>query len=98
MSDVLDVVVDVLAAHRITKLVIEDEITADLRSDFLDRHDPATSKLGYLVTCPWCTGFWVSAGVVAARRAAPGLWGGIALALATSSAVGILYEHVRTNG
>ena len=88
-----DMVVDGLAAFRLTRLIVEDEIVADLRSAWFRRHDPGTTKLGYLVTCPWCTGFWVSAGVVAARAVAPRAWGPAAKTLALSAAVGILYSR-----
>jgi hypothetical protein len=86
----LEAATDVLAVHRITRLVVEDEITSDLRGRWFERHDPATTKLGYLVSCPWCAGFYVSIAAVAARRIAPRAWGPAARALALSSAVGIM--------
>lgn len=86
-------VVDALAVFRVTRLIVEDEITADLRSAWFERHDPAATKLGYLVTCPWCTGFWVSAAVVAARAAAPKAWNPVAKVLALSAVAGILQSR-----
>jgi hypothetical protein len=87
---------DILAAHRLTRLIVDDEITAGIRGRWLDRHDPATSRLGYLATCPWCAGFWVSVAVVAARTAAPRAWAPVADVLALSDAVGLL--HTRAGG
>ncbi|MFB7906660.1 hypothetical protein ACFC1T_09555 [Kitasatospora sp. NPDC056076] len=45
---------------RLTRLVVEDSITAPLRAR------AATVKyLGKLVSCSWCSGFWISLFVVA---------------------------------
>lgn len=88
-----DLAVDALAVFRLTRLAVEDEITADARSRWFERHDPGTTKLGYLLTCPWCTGFWVSAAAVAARSLAPGLWEPAAKVLALSAAAGIMHSR-----
>ena len=97
-APIADGVVDVLAVHRLTRLIVEDRILDDARTAWFERHDPATTKLGYLVTCPWCTGFWVSAAAVAARAAAPRIWGTVARVLALSSAAGILYTRSTGQG
>lgn len=45
--------------------------------------------LGNLISCAWCTGWWVSAGVVLARAVLPRrVWQPFATALATSYVVG----------
>lgn len=49
--------------------------------------------IGELISCPWCSGFWVAVGVVVARRFVPRVWGPLAKALAFSSAAGILSGH-----
>jgi len=89
-----DTTIDALAVYRITRLLIEDEITTDLRNAWFERHDPSTTKLGYLATCPWCMGFWVAAVAVAARHYAPRMWSPVARTMALSAAAGIL--HTRT--
>jgi hypothetical protein len=48
-------------------------------------HDPDPPKLAELVTCRWCAGFWLSVGVVAARRVVPRWWDPLATALAFSA-------------
>lgn len=48
-------------------------------------HDADAPKLATLVICYWCSGFYVSIAVIAARRWAPGLWDPIARVLATSA-------------
>lgn len=89
----LEAATDVLAVHRLTHLVVEDEITSDLRGKWYARHDPGSTKLGYLVSCPWCVGFYVSVAAVAARRLAPGAWEPAARALALSSAIGLMSKR-----
>ena len=96
----VDLVVDALAAYRITRLVIEDKITEDLRTRvhvaaLREIEDPATwSKVKTLLSCPWCVGFWISVGVVGARLAAPRVWRPIATAFALSAAVGLIEENL----
>ena len=93
-GEVLDVVLDALATYRITRLVVEDEITAQLRDMLWDRYDPSDTKIGYLVTCPWCVSFWAGLGVVAVRAAAPRQWSAMAQALAFSAAAGIVAHRL----
>jgi hypothetical protein len=56
--------------------------TAQEAVDGLD--DPP--KVARLITCRWCAGMWIAAGVVAARRLAPKAWDPVADALALSAA------------
>jgi len=53
-----------LAAYRLTRLIIQDEITQDIRDKIFDRFPPQNTKLGYLFTCPWCISIWVGTGLV----------------------------------
>lgn len=110
-----DLVVDALAAFRLTRLVVADTITEGPRAKLLARiylaarrpppadmsepgndwthavqDDPDPPKLATLVTCPWCAGFYVSIGVVVARRLAPRAWAPIARAFAISGVAGVL--------
>ena len=48
-----------LAVYRLTRLVVEDEITAPLREAVLTRWPE--SRAAYLVTCPYCVGVWAGA-------------------------------------
>lgn len=47
-------------------------------------------KIAELLGCPWCAGFWISIGVVAARRVVPRAWDPVARVLATSAIAGII--------
>lgn len=57
----MDLVVDLAASRRITRLITKDEITEPVRAhSFFHSHE----KLSYLINCPICVGIYTSAGVV----------------------------------
>jgi hypothetical protein len=82
----LALVVDALAAYRLTRLVTQDRITQPLR----DRLDGLP---GELVRCSWCVGIYAAFGVVAARRLVPRGWAPIGDALAVAAVVGLISEN-----
>lgn len=86
-----------LATYRLTKLVIDDEITADLRDkafEELDKLDNKFSaKLTYLLTCPWCVSIWAAGFLILLRKFAPNLAQALEILLASSAATGLLYER-----
>ncbi len=47
-------------------------------------------KLATLVTCRWCAGMWIAAGVMAARQVAPKAWQPVARGLALSASAVLL--------
>lgn len=75
-----------LATHRLTRLLIADEITAGLRvrvqeaaearwarrrGTAVDPADPDYhSPLAFALSCPWCASVWVAAALVTGLRAA----------------------------
>ena len=52
---------DALAAKRITRLVVDDGLTEDLRELIWKHFPPEEHKLGYLFTCHACTSVWAAA-------------------------------------
>lgn len=90
----LGLIVDSLAVFRLTKLVNDDEITADLRDKILERFHPEDTKIGYLITCPWCVSIWAGGAVALARELAPRPWNVVASALAFSSITGLVAEKI----
>lgn len=95
----MTLVIDALATFRLTRLIIEDTITAPLREKVkyqamreVDTPGMA-AKIETLLSCPWCVGFWVACGVVTARTVAPRLWDPAARVLALSAATGIIAEN-----
>jgi hypothetical protein len=92
------------ASYRLTRLWLTDDfppvravqrplIAALAKHE--ERHRGKPHPLAPLLDCPWCVGFWISAGVVLASSV-PGLataWRPISTALALSTAVGFLSKH-----
>lgn len=84
------VAVQAAAAYRLTRLLQVDSLPPlpAVRAWLITRYPD--HPLIELVSCPWCLGFWVSVGVVAADALVPKLWRPLALSLALSAAVGHL--------
>lgn len=84
-----------LAVHRLTRLLIEDEVLSRPRAAVRhwaegDAEREARPALAYFLTCPWCVSVWVAAGWAALTAAAPGVAAPAGAALAWSSAAGLL--------
>lgn len=90
MTDPTDFALDALAVFRLTKLVNDDTI-ADRPRDFvhgwLAAHDHP--KAVVLLECPWCAGFWISAGCYLVKCRWPRAWNVIRYPLALSAAAGL---------
>jgi hypothetical protein len=78
-----------LAAFRLTRLVTTDTITEGLRNKIWSKWPP-TTKLGYLITCNWCVGYWTSALLVLFVLILPQATLVVSLMLAISAAVGLI--------
>ncbi|HEX2575793.1 MAG TPA: DUF1360 domain-containing protein [Aquihabitans sp.] len=108
----LDLIVDVMATYRLTRLATADVISEPIRRSIVGRvlakrpdapslEAPTTAqevvdeltdapKVATLVTCRWCAGVWIAAGVVAARTLAPQLWDPVARGLTLSAGAVLL--------
>ncbi len=84
-------VLNALAVHRLTVLVIEDKITEPLRNKIFDRWNPADTWT-YLFTCPWCVSIWIAGIAVLGLWLIPTVWFYVALILASSTIVGLIEE------
>ncbi len=92
-----DLLVDALASYRVTRLLVSDGIVDRQRHAVVDRlRRRGHRKLVELSECPWCIGFWVACGVVAARRVIPRTWAPVAEAFAFSAVSGLLASEVRS--
>lgn len=87
----LDFVLTALATHRVTRLVIEDEITADIREKIFEKD---IGKLSYFITCPWCVSIWAAAGLTAVDLVSPKAGKVLKTVLAASSVTGIVQTSV----
>jgi hypothetical protein len=91
------VALDALASYRLTRLLVSDGIADRPRSALTERlNRRGNRKVVELIECPWCTGFWVALGTVAARRLVPTVWDPIARVLAYSAAAGLVATRVRS--
>lgn len=80
-----DIVLLGVATHKLSRLLTKDFVTAPLRAPFTRRresegaaevHDEPRGgairrSIGYLLTCPYCLGVWVSTGLTSALLARP---------------------------
>lgn len=93
-----------LACYRVTRLVTTDKITEPffdkirfgLERRWYAKHGPEgsdthfNSKLAFLLSCPWCLGFWISGAGTLLVSLVYGLDYPILTWLATSTVVGFL--------
>lgn len=87
--DLLTYALLVLASYRVTRLVTTDVVLEKFR-EWVWKKKPAHSGLGYLITCNWCTGFWVSLVFVSGHLLLPSATFVVSLVLSTSALVGII--------
>jgi hypothetical protein len=78
-----------LAAFRLTHLVTTDAIADGFRTKVWKKFPPST-KIGYLITCNWCTGFWVSIFLVIFYLVLPVAALVVSLILAISASIGLI--------
>jgi hypothetical protein len=78
-----------LGAFRLTHLITTDAIADGFRTWVWSKYSPMT-KIGYLITCNWCTGFWVSLLFVIGVSILPQVTFVVSLILAISAAIGLL--------
>ena len=67
----LEFVIIALAVFRLTRLITTDTIFESLRNRLWAKFPPHKSKLGYLITCDWCTSIWVASIVVPSAMIIP---------------------------
>lgn len=85
----INFVILALGAYRLTHLITTDAIADGFRNWVWSKYSPMT-KIGYLITCNWCTGFWVSLLFVIGVSILPQVTFVVSLILAISAAVGLL--------
>lgn len=83
-------VVSGLATYRLSRLIVEDEITAPIRDRIWKNHPPHTSKLGYLFTCYWCSSIYAASALEISRMIAPKTTRRVETVLALSAVAGIV--------
>lgn len=93
--DPLALTVGALATHRLTRLLVEDEITRPAREAVQQwargtATRAARPHIEYLTTCPWCVSMYVGLGWALLTARAPRLSAAAGTVLAWSSVTGLL--------
>lgn len=99
-------VLDALAAYRLTRLLVDDAVAAPIRDALVGRahadgrdlsgHRPvvaARPRMAEFLTCPWCVSIWMAAGVVAVQSLIGDVWFYAACVLAFSAVTGLIAER-----
>lgn len=93
-----ETLINALATYRLTKLVIDDKITEDLRQlayrEFEKLPEKLQSQATYLLSCPWCVSIWAAGFLLLLKYKAPNLHYYLSSLLAASAITGILSERV----
>lgn len=87
--DLITFVIYILAGYRITRFIIEDSLPEPVRNAIWKKFPP-TYGIGYLITCYWCSGFWVATLLVIGYILIPSVMFYVALVLALSATTGII--------
>jgi hypothetical protein len=90
MRTLLSLLTDIAATYRLTKLVMEDRITEDIRQAIYERF-PKDSKISYFIGCPWCVSIWAGAVIFTLRKANPAGADIVSGLLAASAVTGVVY-------
>ena len=96
ISEWLVFVVLCLAVYRLCRLVVEDEIFSDVRNRIWSKYPPESTKLGYWLTCYWCSSIFFSGLVVVLYLLIPVPTLVVAAILAISAVVGLI-DHRMNN-
>ena len=89
----LELTVFALATFRITRFIIEDVLPEPLRN-LVWKYFPPHKGIGYLITCYWCTSFWVATLLTIGYILIPSVLFFICLPLALSAVTGIISKYL----
>lgn len=92
MRQIVNLFVDIAATYRLTKLVLDDRITEDLRNKIYEKF-PRDSKISYFIGCPWCVSIWAGAVIFTLRKVNPQGADVVSGLLAASAATGVAYTR-----
>lgn len=85
----LTFVILALAAFRVTRVITTDVVFESVRERIWKKFPPSKG-FGYLITCDWCTGFYVSIAFVLAYLLVPVIVYVVSLVLSISAIIGLL--------
>ena len=85
-----ELAVSALATYRLSRLAVEDEIAAPIRDRVWKRYPPESTKVGYLLTCYWCSSMYAASALEISRMIAPKTTRAVETVLALSAVAGIV--------
>ena len=88
-----DIAISGLATYRLTRLITRDTITAPAREKIWRYHPPHESKLGYVLTCEWCSSIYAASALEFCRIISPRLTKAAETVLALSAVAGLLTAY-----
>lgn len=83
-----------LAVFRITRLIMQDEISEPFREWVWKKYPPNTTKIGYLISCPWCLSIWVAVFLVVLYVFVPWIAIPVAAVFALSAVAGLIDQKL----
>lgn len=92
----VELAVYALAVYRICRFIIEDALPEPIRNAIWKKFPP-THGIGYLITCYWCTSFWVASIIIICSILIPSVVFIICAILALSAIAGIV-SHIVDRG
>lgn len=92
LSSLLSLLVDIAATYRLTRLVLDDKLTEDLRNAIYQRF-PRDSKISYFIGCPWCVSIWAGLVIFTLRKVNPDGADIVSGLLAASAVTGVAYTR-----
>ena len=93
MKDLIRFIIYALAVYRVSRLIIQDEITDGPREWIFSKINP-NGKIAYLLTCYWCVSFWVAIPLAILYITAPDGMMVAGLPLAGSAVAGFISQKV----
>lgn len=94
MRDITSLALTSLATYRLSRLVVQDELTAPIRETVWKWAPPERSKIGYFFTCYWCTSIYAASALEISRIIAPRTTRAVETVLAASAVAGVMAAHV----
>lgn len=92
MMLIVSLIVAAFAVARLTRLIVDDQITIGFRRWVLQKWGDESWQ-SYLMTCPWCMSIWVGAPIMPVAVIWPNQWIIAALAVPAASMVtGLLLD------
>lgn len=82
-----------LATYRLTRLITRDTITAPIRDKIWEYAPPERSKIGYLLTCEWCSSIYAASALEISRMITPKWTARAEMILALSALAGLLTAY-----